>query len=201
MNHRSWIAVVLSLALMLADGGSPAKARSTPEQKCSSAKIKLAEKKVACLLALRSKGALTGTPPTDAEINACGAKLTAAYGKLDSKGGCATVGDAGQVENKVDAFVDDLATELTPASCPSGCQAQGQMCTANAQCCGQSCDLSIDTCNCAPSGGCCGPGPGGCCGGHTCVGGRCQCFSNGTFCSTNTDCCSGNCNIPSGECQ
>jgi hypothetical protein len=161
-------------ALTVVSGASDAKAGPTAEQKCASSKIKVAEKKVACLLALRAKAALTGTPPDTTKVAACGAKLTAGYGKLDLKGGCATPGDAGTVENKVDAFVDDLATELTPVSCPSGCVAQGGTCNTGAQCCSQSCDLSIFACDCAPFGGCCGSGPGGCCNGLSCVSGTCQ---------------------------
>src|SRR5262249_52306644 len=114
-------------------------------------------------LALWSKAALTNTPPDATKVTACGAKLSAAYSKLELKGGCATSGDAAPVENKVDTFVGDLATELTPASCPSGCLARGQTCSASAQCCSQSCDLSIQSCECAPPGACCGSGSGGCC--------------------------------------
>ncbi len=188
-------------ALTVVSGAPDAKAGSTAAQKCASSKIKAAEKKVACLLALRAKAALTGTPPDATKVTACGTKLTASYGKIELKGGCGTSGDAGTVENKVDAFVDDLATALTPVSCPSGCVAQGGSCNTGADCCSQACDLSVLSCECAPNGACCGPGPGGCCSGQPCVNGRCPCVTYGGGCSVNSDCCSGNCNTAVFVCQ
>src|SRR5438067_658053 len=45
--------------------------------------------------------------------NKCqGAKIKDAYGKLEAKPGCNTTGDATAIENKVDAFTNDVNGEL-----------------------------------------------------------------------------------------
>jgi len=83
--------------------------------KCQGAKIKDAGKKAACLAGLEAKFIASGAALDPAKVAKCDAKVGAAYAKLDAKGPCNTTGDATAIENKVDAFVDDLTTELNQA--------------------------------------------------------------------------------------
>ncbi len=89
--------------------------------KCQGAKIKDAGKKAACLTGLQAKIATAGTGTLDpAAVAKCASKVGAAFAKLEGKGGCNTTGDSTTIEDKVDAFVDDVANELTCAPPPTG---------------------------------------------------------------------------------
>jgi len=88
------------------------------QNKCAGAKIKAAGKKAKCLLDLEAKAAETGIAADPTKVQKCKSKLTSTFTKLEGKGGCATSGDAQAIEDKVDAFVADVAAELTEA-CPA----------------------------------------------------------------------------------
>src|SRR5215472_16764129 len=90
--------------------------------KCQGAKIKDAGKKASCLAGLYSKQAAAGGTIDPAKVAKCQAKVSAAYDKLESKPGCNTTGDKGAIESKVDAFVDDLVSELAVGTLPNACQ-------------------------------------------------------------------------------
>ncbi len=85
----------------------------SPPNKCQGAKIKNAGKKAACVLGLQGNLVANGTPIDAARLAKCQAYVGAVYAKLEFKSGCSTTGDATVIENKVDAFVDDVVAELT----------------------------------------------------------------------------------------
>ena len=83
--------------------------------KCQAAKIKDAGKKAQCVTGLQAKVAAAGGTIDPVKLGKCQAKVSAAYAKLESKAGaCATSGDAGAIEAKVDSFTNDVNTELNP---------------------------------------------------------------------------------------
>jgi hypothetical protein len=103
------LAVTLGVVVLLATTGGTASAQS----KCQGSKIKDAGKKAACLAGLNAKLVAAGTGTLDpAKVAKCQAKVLTAYPKLEAKPGCNTTGDSTAIENKVDAFIDDLVTEL-----------------------------------------------------------------------------------------
>src|SRR5438874_4011459 len=115
-----WKVVALAAgALFLVAGTASAQSAMN---KCQGSKIKDAGKKAACLAGLQAKVAGSGATLDPAKVAKCEAKVGVAYGKLEGKGGCGTTGDATAIENKVDAFVDDLVTELAVGPLPNKCQ-------------------------------------------------------------------------------
>src|SRR2546426_9004191 len=90
-----------------------ATAGGDPQQKCASAKIKLAGKKAACLLGLQSKEEASAVTADPLKVQKCKDKTSAAYAKADLKSGCAVIGDGPTIETKVDNFVDDIDTDLS----------------------------------------------------------------------------------------
>ena len=91
---------------------------------CAAAKKKLAGKKDLKLLTCDSvavgKGAAPDMKCTDAARNG----FSAAWSKVEAKGGCFTTNDASTIEGKVDAHVQDLENTLhltgaTPSKCSS----------------------------------------------------------------------------------
>ena len=107
--------VVIALAFMSA---GPAAAQN----KCAGSKIKAAGKKAACLLSLESKEASKGVTPDPAKVTKCLNKYSSAFSKAEGKPPCLTTGDAGAIEAKVDAFVDDVDGELSVGTLPNKCQ-------------------------------------------------------------------------------
>src|SRR2546426_10032904 len=92
-----------------------ATAGGDPQQKCASAKIKLAGKKAACLLGLQSKEEASAVTADPLKGQKCKDKTSAAYAQADLKGGCGGIGDGPAIETKVDNLVDHLGTD--PAVC------------------------------------------------------------------------------------
>src|SRR2546426_4090696 len=108
-----------------------ATAGGDPQQKCASAKIKLAGKKAACLLGLDSKAEASATTADTTKVQGCKDKFSAAYAKLDLKGGCATIGDSGGIETKVDTLRSTMNTDL--AVC-TGADPAGGPCRPRGRC-------------------------------------------------------------------
>jgi len=118
MVHRLRLAVAaLGAFAFLAATGSPALATN----KCASAKIKAAGKKAACKLSLRGKNASSGDPIDPLKEQKCVDKFNSAFTKAEAKPPCTTNGDATAIENKVDAFVADVNSELNVGA-PNSCQ-------------------------------------------------------------------------------
>jgi hypothetical protein len=94
---------------------------------CQVAKLKAAGKKASCLLGLRAKEA-AGRGLDAGKVQACKDRMggpAGAFAKAEARGPCGTTGDAGTIEAKVDAFVDDVvAAEPSVATCAiAGCPA------------------------------------------------------------------------------
>jgi len=121
-NRRAVVAFATLIAL-----GAPALragAGGTPAQVCASTKIKVAGKTAACLLAVDARVA-RGQTADSAALQACrdklGAPLHGAFARAESRGGCLATGDAGSIEGKIDAFVDDVDGALAVGT-PNACQ-------------------------------------------------------------------------------
>jgi hypothetical protein len=98
---------------------------TTPPNKCAGAKIKACGKKAACLLSLLAKNASKGDPIPADKRQKCLAQFSGAFAKAESKGGCLTTGDAGDLEDKVDIAADGTGSTLgSPLyqGTPNGCQ-------------------------------------------------------------------------------
>jgi hypothetical protein len=120
MTQKLKVAALAAGALAFVAMSGAAQAQSL--NKCQGTKIKDAGKKAACLAGLQAKVAAKGGTVDPAKVAKCQAKVGAAYTKLEGKGDCNTTGDAGAIEAKVDAFVDDLVTELATGTLPNKCQ-------------------------------------------------------------------------------
>ena len=83
------------------------------QNKCAAGKIKAAVKKVACKGKLEAKEAKKGEAPDPAKVTKCESNFVKKFAKLEAKGGCRTTGDAGTIDAKVDAFLEDLVTAST----------------------------------------------------------------------------------------
>ncbi len=94
---------------------------------CDAGKAKCVATKQACLLKLHASSEKQGEPPDPAQLQKCrdkfdgGTKGFAAgcIGKLETKQDpkkpktiCSVTGDLGTLENKVDAFVTDVVSEI-----------------------------------------------------------------------------------------
>ncbi len=94
--------------------GSPAGAILTtdPARRCAASKIKSAGSKASAKLKCTGKAAQLGGPPNSLCLSKATGKFSSKWDKAEAKGGCATTGDKTTLENKVDAFVTDTASEI-----------------------------------------------------------------------------------------
>ncbi len=102
---------------------------------CQAAKLKAAGKKTRCLLNLEANAAAEkGLDPT--KVQACKDRMSGAFARTEAGGTCATTGDAGTIETRIDTFVADVvAAEPTRATCAmAGCPAP------------VACDTSVGAC-------------------------------------------------------
>jgi hypothetical protein len=115
------LAVALGVFAFVAAGTGTASATN----KCAASKIKSAGKKAKCKLGVYGKAA-GGTDPVDTEkLTKCETKFSQAFAKAEAKATkepCSTTGDAQDIEDKVDAFVTDVRTEIDVVPDPSKCQ-------------------------------------------------------------------------------
>ena len=118
-------------------------------------------------------------------------RFTKAFSKAEAMGGCQTTGDADPIEVKVEAFVADILSDLSPASSSTSTSTSSTTsttaplpaCNLSAPpTCGGSCPLGLacgnvglGECKCLPPGTPCGDAPFPACGGvcPTPVGGFC----------------------------
>src|SRR5262245_39869387 len=97
-----------------------ADAQTSAMNKCQAKKMEDAGKGAACFARLAS-GTAKGRTIERTQVRACRRFVQGRFPRLDSKAGCDTTGDATAIENKIDAFVDDLSSELN-LSPPNRCQ-------------------------------------------------------------------------------
>src|SRR5262245_24812131 len=77
----------------------------TPAQKCSASKVKATSKKAASKLKCHEKAISKGMAVDPLCLTKAEDKFADAFAKAEDKGGCGTMGDAGDLELVVDAFV------------------------------------------------------------------------------------------------
>jgi hypothetical protein len=85
---------------------------------CTAGKLKCARLEAKCLLKVEAKAAKLGLFPDPIKIQKCKDKFaylgTGCFEKIEAMGGCLTNGDAGNIEQTIDAFVADVVDQLTP---------------------------------------------------------------------------------------
>jgi hypothetical protein len=129
-------AIVLSgTGILLVPTAAQAQATTA---KCTAAKIKCANGKATGLLGCHNKAEGKNVPVDPACISKVDTKFSlpakGCMEKAESKPPCATTGDAGSLEAKVDAFVLDVVTELDPGyptPVLNKCSAGKKKCVAN----------------------------------------------------------------------
>ena len=87
--------------------------------KCASSKLKATGTKAMGELLCNAKAATKNIPVDPDCLGKAGANLTKAFAKAEKKGGCVTTGDAGTVEQAVDALVAQVVAQLTSAGSPT----------------------------------------------------------------------------------
>jgi hypothetical protein len=90
------------------------------EKKCQSLKIKASGAKAKCLLTVEARAVAKGLSPDPLREMKCRNKFAVVFADTEAQHHCTTTGDAGDVEATIDAFVDDVVTELTGTGSPSG---------------------------------------------------------------------------------
>ncbi len=113
--------VVLVGALATAAIVNSARAQTSAMNTCQGSKIKDAGGKASCLLKLQVKVATFGGTINSTDVTRCRAQMGEKFMELESHGGCSTTGDSTAIESKIDAFVDDVTTELSVGG-PNKCQ-------------------------------------------------------------------------------
>src|SRR5438477_2310289 len=86
------------------------------QSKCTAAKIKAAGKKAQCKLGVEAKGDAKNVGADTLKLQGCTTKFGAAFSKAETNSSAciAPNGDTTAIENKVDAFVNDVqSTEAT----------------------------------------------------------------------------------------
>ena len=96
--------VVLSVLVVAAavDGAT------TPAAKCAAAKLKAAHKNAAARLTCHERGLQRGKPTSSRCLATAGVRFRASFARGETRGGCATKGDAQAFEERVDSFVAGL---------------------------------------------------------------------------------------------
>ena len=123
---RRGVSAAIVVLVIAAGPWSPARAGGTPAQKCAQSKLKATGKKASAKLKCDQKAIASGVA-VDAECLAKAEdKFLVAFQKAETKGECATVGDAAAVEGDVDTFV-----AATAAALPGGATDAGRKCAAS----------------------------------------------------------------------
>jgi hypothetical protein len=97
------------------------------EKKCQSLKLKATGAKAKCLLNVEGRAEAKGLPPDPLRLMRCRDKFALVFADIEAQHHCTTTGDAADIEDAVDAFVDDVVTELTPGGSPSGAFVAGEL--------------------------------------------------------------------------
>jgi hypothetical protein len=86
---------------------------------CAPAKLRAAGKKATMKIACYRRALQSGSSLDTNCIARAEERFVRAFAAADARGGCATTGDAGDVEAIVDQFVADLVAKLTPSTTTS----------------------------------------------------------------------------------
>jgi hypothetical protein len=102
------IVAILGLAFLVATADA-----ATPAQRCAAGKTRETCRKSSCKLRCQARAAQRGTAADPFCLANCEGRYSARFDRIESRGGCATTNDKAAIEAKVDAFVDDVAVEVT----------------------------------------------------------------------------------------
>jgi len=152
MARVLWVVAVAGSLVVTAP--SVALAQLAPTQKCEAAKNKAAGKDASCRAAADAKAILGDV----LNVTKCSTRLASSFAKAESKGLCATTGDATSIDARVDRSTRAIAALLNPASAltdngdgtisdprtglqwerkvPNVCSGATVRCTADADCIG-----------------------------------------------------------------
>ncbi len=128
--------ILAALALLTATAGAT-RAAPSAGQRCAASKIRAAGQTTACLLGLDARHA-AGATVDSSKVQKCkdrlGDPVKGTFARAEAKGGCVVDGDAAAVEATIDAFVDEVFTDLDVGT-PNGCQSKKLAATGKkAQC-------------------------------------------------------------------
>lgn len=107
------LAVAAALTGVVAFGSSASHAA-----KCEQAKLRAAGSKTAAELKCHLKAVKKGSPVDDLCLGAAANKFDSTFARAESRGGCSTPGDQGDVEAAVDACVSSILSALGAGSPP-----------------------------------------------------------------------------------
>jgi hypothetical protein len=114
-------AIDAKVSAVVADVSGALAPGAPDEKKCQSLKMKVSGAKAKCLLVREGSAVAKGLSPDPLRLMKCRDKFAFVFAQIEAQHHCTTTGDAAAIEATVDAFVDDVVTELTamPGS-PSG---------------------------------------------------------------------------------
>jgi len=111
---------MLVVCLALVTGNGPVSAGVQPGAACVDAKAKAAGKEAQGLLkALGKNIAKNPDAKLPVSVSKAQSKFTSGFAKAEAKGGCLTQGDAGVIENKINALVTDVVADLRTCEEPA----------------------------------------------------------------------------------
>jgi len=111
----------LAFVAFLAAATPSALANVSGAQRCSVAKLKAAVKKAAGQGACQEKAIKNAVTVDSGCLAAAGTRFSLAFQEAEAHGGCLTTGDAGNVENQVDALGVDLVNALGSTGTTAKC--------------------------------------------------------------------------------
>jgi hypothetical protein len=148
---RQLVVVAVSLLVVV-----PSLAAKDPAGRCTADKLKAVAKKTAAKLKCNAAAASKGAAVEAACLAQAEEKFSAAWARIEGRGGCVVSGDEGAIESKVDDYVTDVVTTVGRAcgdvdgvcggACPTGlrCFAIGVGCFGEPEPC--RCHGSTTTC-------------------------------------------------------
>jgi hypothetical protein len=114
---RHLLAAVAVLVVCAALPGPARGATVPPAQRCLAVKFDAAARAVAAHVSCEARAVEKSTTPRAGCHAGADNRLDRAFERIEAKGGCATVGDEGAVDQGIDAFVDALLAGATTGRC------------------------------------------------------------------------------------
>src|SRR5262245_56975280 len=123
MSRRLRFVAVAVLATASVPRPGAAGTPRDPAVVCTYAKLNATATKANRLLICQAKAAAKGVNVDQTCLTNARNKFTVDFARAESKGGCATTGDAAMIEDQVDSFMADTVTALRPNLPLSNCTA------------------------------------------------------------------------------
>src|SRR6185369_8476563 len=117
--RRVLLVAIVTISPLIAAGVGHAS--GTPAQVCAGAKMKAAGKSAGLKLGCHAKGARRGATVDSACLAKATTKLSDAFTKAESRGGCNTTDDADDVTNRIDSSVGAFVAGLRPTTAANRC--------------------------------------------------------------------------------